>query len=124
MLALTTKTEKITFGEKKILGIFTQKIKFNIIGDIPESMIDAYSEMAEIKDVDTDKDAQKRAFKLMKTIIRDMFYIDNNKKKVDKFVDKLGLTATNKIFVFLNEYVNEVRKKKKSNFVFKYSTIL
>jgi len=112
---LTTKTEKIQFGETKLFGIFKRKLMFNVIADIPDSMLDDYAEIAKTNDIETNPEEQKKAFGLMRKVIVSMLSVNNSKKKVEKFVNGLGIKGVNKIFVFLNEYVNEVDKEKKND---------
>ena len=113
---LITKTETITFGEKKVLGIFKKDIKFKVVADIPDSMLDNYAKISKLKseEMDSNPEVQKEAFNIMKTVIREMLYTHNSKGAVDKYVNGLGIQGTNKIFVFLNEYVNEVSEEKKN----------
>ena len=111
---LTTRKEKITFGEEKLFGIFKRDIKFTIVADIPDTMLDAYAEIAKTNDLETDPKEQKKAFELMRNVIISMLSPYNNKRKVEKFVGKLGMRGVNKIFLFLNNYVNEVDEEKKN----------
>lgn len=112
---LITKTEKITFGEKKIFGIFKKNIKFNVVADIPDDMLDDYAIMAKFNEMEINPEEQKKAFQLMKKVIISLLSIANNQKKVEKFVFSLGIKATNKIFIFLNEYINEADNEKKND---------
>lgn len=111
---LTTKTETIQFGEKKVLGIFTRPIKFKVRADMPESLLDEYAEISNMNIDEKNPEHQKKAFGIMKQIIRGILYRDNNKKAVCKFVDELGMQGTNKVFVFLNEYINGSEGEKKN----------
>jgi hypothetical protein len=111
---LTTKTETIQFGETKILGIFKKAIKFKVVADIPDSMLEKYAEIAKIKPEDTNPEEQRKTFTVMKDVVKAILYQGNKVKTVDKFVDKLGIKGANKAFTFLNEYINEVDEEKKN----------
>jgi len=83
---LTIKTERIQFGETKIFGIFKKAVKFNVVADIPDSILHDYAEIAKIKPDENNPDEQKKAFSVMKKVIITMFCISNKRRKVEKFV--------------------------------------
>jgi hypothetical protein len=111
---LTTKTETITFGQKKILGIFKKDIKFKVVADMPDSLLEDYAEIAKGAVDGGGPEEQRKAFKALKQVIAGLLYQANDKKKVDKFVNKLGMHGSNRIFEFLNKYINEVAVEKKN----------
>ena len=112
---LTIKKEKIQFGETKIFGIIKKAIKFWVVADIPDSMLEDYAVISKLKPDDNNASEQKKAFDIMKKVIISMLSVYNNPKKITKFVNKLGIQGTNKIFVFLNEYANTVKAEKKND---------
>ena len=111
---LTTKTETITFGEKKVLGIFRKAIKFKVVADIPDSMLEKYADISKINPDDTKPEEQRKAFTIMKDVIREILCQANKRSQVEKFVNGLGIKGANKLFVFLNEYINNVEEEKKN----------
>lgn len=112
---LTTKKETITFGEKKILGIFKKKLQFIVEADVPESILDDYAVISTYQGDENDPTVQKKMFALMKKVIIGILSKNNKLKKVEKFVAQLGLKTTNEIFTFLNNYVNAVDNEKKND---------
>jgi len=112
---LTTRKEMIQFGETKVLGIFKKKIEFMVEADIPDSVLKDYTEISNLsKDVESTEN-QKKAFDIMKKVIIGILTKCNKQKEVEKFVNNLGLKATNKIFIFLNEYINDEPEEKKND---------
>jgi hypothetical protein len=109
------KRELVTFGETKILGLIPIDVKFWVEADIPESLLDQYAKIAKMgKDADN-LDNQKGMFRIMKDVIIGILSPINNKRKVEKFVNQLGIKSANEIFVFLNEYINVVDEEKKNS---------
>jgi hypothetical protein len=111
---LTTKTETIQFGETKVLGIFKKAIKFKVVADMPDSLLPIYGEISKIRDADNSPEEQKKAFDLMRKAIIQILGEHNRKGKVKSFVTKLGMQGLNKVWTFLNEYINGEEGEKKN----------
>ena len=112
---LTTKSQKVTFWEYKFLGIFKRERKFNVVADIPDSLLDDYAAIAKTDSNEENPEKQKEAFALMRKVIVSMLSPYNNKRKVKKFVDGMGIKSINKVFIFLNNYINDVDEEKKND---------
>jgi len=112
---LTIKKEKIQFGETKVLGLFTKAVKFWVAQDIPDGVLQEYSKIKSNDTGDDSYEAQKVIIDSMRNVVVSLLEMNNGKRKVKKFVKDLGFKGINKVYLFLNEYINNVEDEKKND---------
>jgi len=95
-------TKELPDDDYVIFGSGEKTEKLFVTVDLPREFIKKFSEM---KDLDDDVE---KATDSIEQYLKDMFYLRNDKEKVDRLIKSIGYTALIKISNWYNLYVQEV----------------